>query len=65
MLQHDHDVLALAFRPDGKLLATATLDAQIHFWNPMEAELVVRIHKCCFIPLGIQRHSDSASALHD
>lgn len=48
MLQHDHDVLALAYHPNGKLLATATLDAQIYLWNPMEAELqVVPILICC------------------
>ena len=42
LLQHDHDVLAVAFRPDGKLLASATLDAQILFWDPEEGELQVR-----------------------
>ena len=41
LLQHDHDVLAVAFRPDGKLLASATLDAQILFWDPAEGELQV------------------------
>ena len=41
LLQHDHDVLALAFRPDGKLLASATLDAAILFWDPAEGELQV------------------------
>ena len=41
LLQHDHDVLAVAFRPDGKLLASATLDAQILFWDPDEGELQV------------------------
>ena len=48
VLQHSHDVLAVAFRPDGKLLASATLDAQIHLWNPMEAELQV---PACWGPL--------------
>lgn len=37
VLQHNHDVLSIAFRPDGKLLASATLDGQIYFWNPQEA----------------------------
>ena len=41
VLQHSHDVLAVAFRPDGKQLATATLDGQIHFWDPQEGELQV------------------------
>ena len=42
VLQHSHDVLALAFRPDGKQIATATLDGQIHFWDPQEGELQAR-----------------------
>ena len=41
LLQHDHDVLAIAFRPDGKLLASSTLDAAILFWDPAEGELQV------------------------
>lgn len=39
VLQHTRDVLALAYRPDGKQLASATLDGQICFWNPDEGEL--------------------------
>ena len=38
-LQHSHDVLALAWRPDGKQLASSTLDGQIYFWDPHNAEL--------------------------
>ncbi|WIA36397.1 hypothetical protein OEZ86_007709 [Tetradesmus obliquus] len=36
VLQHSHDVLALAWRPDGKQLASATLDGQIYFWNAQD-----------------------------
>ncbi|KAL6751014.1 WD40 repeat-like protein [Haematococcus lacustris] len=36
-LQHSHDVLALAFRPDGKQLAVATLNGDITLWDPNEA----------------------------
>lgn len=36
VLQHNRDVLALAYRPDGKQLAACTLDAQIAFWDPFE-----------------------------
>lgn len=39
VLEHNHDVLALAHRPDGKQLASATLDGQIYFWDPREAVL--------------------------
>ena len=41
VLQHNHDVLAIAFRPDGKLLASATLDGQIYLWNPQDAVIEV------------------------
>jgi hypothetical protein len=40
VLQHNRDVLALAYRPDGKQLASCTLDAQISFWDPFEGVLV-------------------------
>lgn len=42
MLPHAHDVLAVAFRPDGKQLACATLDGQLHLWDPLEGELQAR-----------------------
>lgn len=35
-LVHTSDVLALAFRPDGKELCVATLDGQLSFWDPKE-----------------------------
>ncbi|CAG9460299.1 unnamed protein product [Pedinophyceae sp. YPF-701] len=38
-LQHTHDVLALAFRPDGKQIASSTLAGDIYFWDAAEAEL--------------------------
>lgn len=41
MLPHSHDVLAVAFRPDGRQVACSTLDGQIHLWDPLEGELVV------------------------
>eukprot|EP00955_Chlamydomonas_euryale_P057114 356666-Chlamydomonas_euryale.AAC.7 len=33
-LQHTHDALAVAFRPDGKQLAVSTLDGCITLWDP-------------------------------
>ena len=42
VLQHNHDVLAVAVRHDGKQLASSTLDGQIYFWDPLEGELQVR-----------------------
>lgn len=41
--QHNHDVLTVAFRPDGKQLASSTLDGQIHFWDTIEGELMYTI----------------------
>ena len=43
VLQHTHDVLALAWAPSGKMLASATLDGQIYLWDPLEAELLVSL----------------------
>ena len=33
---HTHDVLAVAYRPDGKQLACSTLEGNLHFWDPLE-----------------------------
>ncbi len=41
VLQHSHEVLALAWAPSGKMLASATLDGQIYLWDPLEEELQV------------------------
>lgn len=40
---HTHDVLTVAYRPDGKQLACSTLDGQIHFWDPIEGQLMCTI----------------------
>lgn len=37
-LHHNHEVLAIAYRPNGKQIATATLDGNINFWDPAEGE---------------------------
>lgn len=42
-LSHNHDVLALAFAPNGKQLAAATLNGDITLWNPHDAELLVGV----------------------
>lgn len=52
ILQHTHDVLAVAWAPSGKLLASATLDGQIYFWDPLEAQLQARentLPKSCIL----------------
>ncbi|CAB4412051.1 unnamed protein product [Rhizophagus irregularis] len=33
IFRHNSDVLAIVYRPDGKQLATSTLDGQIIFWE--------------------------------
>lgn len=37
-LDHNHEVLALAYRPDGKQVAASTLEGNINFWDPQEGE---------------------------
>ena len=37
VLQHSHEVLALAFHPSGRYLACATLNGELHFWDAQEA----------------------------
>ncbi|TYZ61160.1 hypothetical protein PybrP1_012376 [[Pythium] brassicae (nom. inval.)] len=39
-LAHSTDVLAVAFRPDGKQLCSATLNGALNLWDPKEGELV-------------------------
>ena len=39
VLPHQHDVLTVAFRPDGKQIAAATLDGQVFLWDPNDAKL--------------------------
>ena len=41
-LPHSHDVLSLAFRPDGKQLVSSTLDGTLTFWDPQEGKIQVR-----------------------
>ncbi|KAK1588701.1 hypothetical protein Q3G72_026191 [Acer saccharum] len=40
---HTHDVLTVVYRPDGKQLACSTLDGQIHFWDPINGDLMYTI----------------------
>ncbi|KAK0595332.1 hypothetical protein LWI29_005657 [Acer saccharum] len=40
---HTHDVLTVVYRPDGKQLACCTLDGQIHFWDPINGDLMYTI----------------------
>ena len=39
-LAHSTDVLAVAFRPDGKQVCAATLNGSLNLWDPKEGELV-------------------------
>ncbi|KAI4379281.1 hypothetical protein MLD38_005599 [Melastoma candidum] len=40
---HTHDVLTVVYRPDGKQLASSTLDGLIHFWDPIDGVLMYTI----------------------
>jgi periodic tryptophan protein 2 len=35
-LRHSSEVLALAWRPDGRRIVVATRDGQLHFWDPQD-----------------------------
>ena len=39
ILQHAHEVLAVAMHPTGRCLAAATLNGEISFWDTQEAAL--------------------------
>jgi len=41
--QHSHDVLTLAYRPDGRQIACSTLDGLINFWDPFDGLLMCTI----------------------
>nr|QEX51138.1 putative periodic tryptophan protein 2 isoform X1 [Cymbidium ensifolium] len=41
--QHNHDVLTVVYRPDGKQIACSTLDGQIVFWDPLDGILMYTI----------------------
>ena len=43
--QHGADVLDVAFRPDGDILAAATLDGQIALWDAREAQQVAFLRR--------------------
>lgn len=40
---HNHDVLTVVYRPDGKQIACSTLDGHIHFWDPINGLLMYTI----------------------
>jgi periodic tryptophan protein 2 len=40
-LTHNTEVIALAWRPDGKELCTSTLDGNLQFWDVDEAYVIV------------------------
>lgn len=60
-LAHSTDVLAVAFRPDGKQLCTATLNGALNLWDPKEGELVGTIDGLRDIAGG-RRDGDKISA---
>ena len=37
---HTNDVLTIVYCPDGKYLASSTLDGQIHLWDPIDGLLM-------------------------
>lgn len=37
---HNSDVLAVAYRPDGQEICATTLDGQISFWNPNDGKMM-------------------------
>ncbi|GLI62923.1 nucleolar protein, component of the U3 processome [Volvox africanus] len=39
VLEHRHEVLAVAMRPDGRQLAAAAADGSIYIWDPIEGQL--------------------------
>ena len=64
--QHTHDVLTVAYRPDGKQLCSSTLDGQLFFWEPHDGICQGSIEGRRDIAVRPQctRASDSAGIVH-
>jgi len=64
VLQHGHELLAVAFRPDGKEIATASLEGHIHFWDPLEGSLQVPKPSSTRKMIFLKRHLQSRMHQH-
>ncbi|DAZ99051.1 TPA: hypothetical protein N0F65_010937, partial [Lagenidium giganteum] len=60
-LAHSTDVLAVAFRPDGKQLCSATLNGNLNVWEVKDGELVATIDGARDIAGG-RKNADKISA---
>lgn len=60
-LVHQTEVLAVAFKPDGKEIAAATLDGQITFWDIEEATIISTVEGRKDI-MGGRKQDDRTSA---
>lgn len=63
-LAHSTDVLAVAFRPDGKQLCSATLNGYLNIWDAKEGEVVASIDGLRDIAGG-RRDGDKISAANN
>ena len=55
--RHEDDLTAIAYSPDGKLIATASLDADAHLWN---APTFTHRRSCCAVTRQSSATSSSA-----
>ncbi|KAK3273321.1 U3 snoRNP protein [Cymbomonas tetramitiformis] len=63
-MQHTHDVLTVAYRPDGKQLCSSTLDGQLWFWDAVEGRLQGTVEARRDIAPG-RRHGDRVTAANN
>jgi periodic tryptophan protein 2 len=55
-LEHQSDLTAVTYRPDGNQLCAATLDGNLQFWNPLDGTLVATIEGKKDINAGRSRY---------